>query len=116
MILSFFNILLLKNDNIIHNSIISRNNIKYVVYVHQLKNIINNNVFVEYCNKYILSYDEIQEYFNTKEEEYKDDDGQTIEQKKKLLASFNNHEEACNMLCGQGRARTQDLEYQSGAL
>jgi hypothetical protein len=28
---------------------------------------------------------------------------------KKLLASFNNHEEACNMLCGKGRVRTQDL-------
>jgi hypothetical protein len=31
----------------------------------------------------------------------------------KLLASFNNHEEACNMLCGQGQVRTQDLGYQS---
>ncbi len=36
--------------------------------------------------------------------------------KKKLLASFNNHEEACNMLCGKGRVRTHDLGYQSGAL
>ncbi len=27
----------------------------------------------------------------------------------KLLASFNNHEEAYNMLCGKGRVRTQDL-------
>jgi hypothetical protein len=35
---------------------------------------------------------------------------------KKLLASFNNHEEACNMLCGTGLVRTQDLGYQSGAL
>ncbi len=34
----------------------------------------------------------------------------------KLLASFKNHEEACNMLCGKGRVRTQDLGYQSGAL
>jgi hypothetical protein len=34
---------------------------------------------------------------------------------KKLLASFNNHEEACNMLCGKGLVRTQDLGYQSGA-
>ncbi len=34
----------------------------------------------------------------------------------KLLASFNNHEEACNMLCGKGRVRTQDLVYESGAL
>ncbi len=35
---------------------------------------------------------------------------------KKFLASLNNHEEACNMLCGKGRVRTQDLGYQSGAL
>jgi hypothetical protein len=35
---------------------------------------------------------------------------------KKFLASFNNHEEACNMLCGKGWVRTQDLGYQSGAL
>jgi hypothetical protein len=34
----------------------------------------------------------------------------------KLLASFNNHEEACNMLCGKGQVRTQDLGYQSGAI
>jgi hypothetical protein len=34
----------------------------------------------------------------------------------KLLASFNNHEEACNMLCGKDLVRTQDLGYQSGAL
>jgi hypothetical protein len=34
----------------------------------------------------------------------------------KVLASFNNHEEACNMLCGKGQVRTQDLGYQSGAL
>jgi hypothetical protein len=34
----------------------------------------------------------------------------------KLLASFNNHEEASNMLCGKGQVRTQDLGYQSGAL
>jgi hypothetical protein len=34
----------------------------------------------------------------------------------KLLASFNNREKACNMLCGKGRDRTQDLGYQSGAL
>ncbi len=32
-----------------------------------------------------------------------------------LLASFNNHEEACIMLCGKGRVRTQDLGYQSRA-
>jgi hypothetical protein len=36
--------------------------------------------------------------------------------KKKILASLNNHEEACNMLCGKGQVRTQDLGYQSGAL
>ncbi len=36
----------------------------------------------------------------------------------KLLASFNNHEEACNIniLCGKGRVQTQDLEYQSRVL
>ncbi len=34
----------------------------------------------------------------------------------KLLASINNHEETCNMLCGKGRVRTQDLGHQSGAL
>ncbi len=33
-----------------------------------------------------------------------------------FLASLNNHEEACNMHCGKGRVRTQDLGYQSGAL
>jgi hypothetical protein len=35
---------------------------------------------------------------------------------KKFLASFDNHEEACNMLCGKGQVRTLDLGYQSGAL
>ncbi len=34
----------------------------------------------------------------------------------KLSASFNNREEAYNMYCGKGRARTQDLGYQSGAI
>jgi hypothetical protein len=33
--------------------------------------------------------------------------------KKKFLASFNNYEEACTMLCGKGRVRTQDLGYQA---
>jgi hypothetical protein len=37
------------------------------------------------------------------------------ESNKKFLASFNNHEEACIMLCGKGQIRTQDLGYQSGA-
>jgi hypothetical protein len=32
---------------------------------------------------------------------------------KKFLASFNNYEEACTMLCGKGRVRTQDLGYQA---
>ncbi len=40
----------------------------------------------------------------------------TSHQDLKLLASFNNHEDACNMLCGKGRVRTQDLGYQSGVL
>jgi hypothetical protein len=31
----------------------------------------------------------------------------------KFLASFNNHEEACTMLCGKGRVRTHDLGYQA---
>ncbi len=31
----------------------------------------------------------------------------------KFLASFNNYEEACTMLCGKGRVRTQDLGYQA---
>ncbi len=35
----------------------------------------------------------------------------THKKKKKILASFNNHEEACNMLCGKGWVRTQDLGY-----
>ncbi len=34
----------------------------------------------------------------------------------KLLASFSNYEEACNILCGNGRGRTQDLTYQGRAL
>ena len=33
--------------------------------------------------------------------------------KNKVLASFNNCEAACNMLCGKGRVRTQDLGYQA---
>ncbi len=37
-------------------------------------------------------------------------------QSTKLCASYNNHEEACKLLCGKGRVRTQDLGYQSRAL
>jgi hypothetical protein len=48
--------------------------------------------------------------------DYKIAHSKDSEEKKKLLASFNNHEEACNMLCGKGQVRTQDLGYQSGAL
>jgi GTPase SAR1 family protein len=61
------------------NSIISRDNIKYVVYASSTLKHDYYNGFIEYCNKNILSYDEIQEYFNTKEEEYKDDNGETID-------------------------------------
>ncbi len=39
----------------------------------------------------------------------------TATDKKKTLASLDNYEEACNMLCGKGRVRTQGLGYQSGA-
>ena len=61
------------------NSIISRDSIKYVVYASSTLKHDYYNGFIEYCNKNILSYDEIQEYFNTKEEEYKDDNGETID-------------------------------------
>ena len=51
--------------------IISRNNIKYVVYASTtLKNDYYNG-FIEYCNKNILSYEEIQENYNKKADEYK---------------------------------------------
>jgi hypothetical protein len=36
----------------------------------------------------------------------------TVHQKQ-FLASFNNYEEACTMLCGKGQVRTQDLGYQA---
>jgi hypothetical protein len=34
----------------------------------------------------------------------------------KVLASVNNHEEACNMLNGKGRVRTLDLGYHRSAM
>ncbi len=62
MVLSFFDILFLDN------SIRSRNNIKYVVYASSTLKHNFYNGFIEYCNINILSYDEIQEYYNKKEE------------------------------------------------
>ncbi len=48
------------------NYIISRNNIKYVVYASSALKHNYYNGFIEYCNKNILSYDEIQEHYNKK--------------------------------------------------
>ncbi len=53
------------------NSIISRNNIKYVVYASSTLKYSYYNGFTEYCNKNILSYDEIQEYYNKKRKNIK---------------------------------------------
>ena len=36
--------------------------------------------------------------------------------KKKVLASFHSYEEACNMLCGKGLARTQNLDTKRSAM
>ncbi len=66
-----------------------------------------------------FSYKRLLNFYKTLEQIVcEDEEGGYIggEGKKKLLASFNNHEEACNMLCGKGRVRTQDLGYQSRAL
>jgi hypothetical protein len=37
-------------------------------------------------------------------------------EERKGLASFNNHEKGCNMLCGKSQVQTQDLGIPSGAL
>ncbi len=42
--------------------------------------------------------------------------GETIEKKRKILASFNKDEEAFNNLCGKGGVRTKDLGYHSEAI
>jgi hypothetical protein len=74
LVLSFFN-----TSYCLDNSIISRDNIKYVVYASSSLKHDYYNGFIEYCNKNILSYEEIQEYYSKKEEEYKDDNGETID-------------------------------------
>ena len=61
------------------NSLISRDNIKKVIYASSTLKHNYYNGFIEYCNKNVLSYEEIQEHYNKKEEEYKDDDGETID-------------------------------------
>jgi len=63
----------------LEKGIISRSDIKNVIYASSTLKHNYYNGFIEYCNKNILSYEEIQEYFNTKEEEYKDDDGKPID-------------------------------------
>jgi hypothetical protein len=62
----------------LEKGIISGNDIKYVVYASSTLKHNYYYGFIECCNKNMLSYEEIQEYFNTKEGEYKDDNGETV--------------------------------------
>jgi hypothetical protein len=63
----------------LEKGIISRSDMKKIVYSSSTLKHNYYNGFIEYRNKNLLSYEEIQEYFNTKEEEYKDDDGKPID-------------------------------------
>jgi hypothetical protein len=48
------------------NSIITRNYIKYVIYASSTLKHDHYNGFIEYCNKNIQSYREIQQHYNEK--------------------------------------------------
>jgi 5-methylcytosine-specific restriction enzyme A len=51
------------------NKIITKNNIKYVIYSSSTVKHDYYNGFINYCNKHILNYDQIQEYYNTRTDE-----------------------------------------------
>ena len=51
------------------NNIITKNNIKYVVYSSSTVKHDYYNGFINYCNEKVLSYEEIQEYYNNKVDE-----------------------------------------------
>jgi 5-methylcytosine-specific restriction enzyme A len=51
------------------NNIITKNNIKYVIYSSSTVKHDYYNGFINYCNKHILNYDQIQEYYNTRTDE-----------------------------------------------
>ena len=80
------------------NSIITRNDIKYVIYASSTLKHDHYNGFIEYCNKNILSYQEIQQHYNEKDEEYQDEDGETID------------EEFLNLACLKKRATLTDYK------
>jgi 5-methylcytosine-specific restriction enzyme A len=51
------------------NNIITKNNIKYVIYSSSTVKHDYYNGFINYCNDHILNYDQIQEYYNTRTDE-----------------------------------------------
>jgi 5-methylcytosine-specific restriction enzyme A len=51
------------------NKIITKNNIKYVIYSSSTVKHDYYNGFINYCNDHILNYDQIQEYYNTRTDE-----------------------------------------------
>ena len=79
-------------------NIITKNDIKYVIYASSTLKHDHYNGFIEYCNKNILSYQEIQKYYNEKDEEYQDEDGETID------------EEFLNLACIKKRATLTDYK------
>ena len=80
------------------NSIITRNDIKYVIYSSSTLKHDHYNGFIEYCNKNILSYQEIQQHYNEKDEEYQDEDGETVD------------EDFLNLACLKKRATLTDYK------
>jgi 5-methylcytosine-specific restriction enzyme A len=51
------------------NKIITKNNIKYVIYSSSTVKHDYYNGFINYCNDHILNYDQIQEFYNTRTDE-----------------------------------------------
>jgi 5-methylcytosine-specific restriction enzyme A len=51
------------------NNIITKDNIKYVIYSSSTVKHDYYNGFINYCNDHILNYDQIQEYYNTRTDE-----------------------------------------------
>jgi 5-methylcytosine-specific restriction enzyme A len=51
------------------NNIITKNNIKYVIYSSSTVKHDYYNGFINYCNDHILNYDQIQEFYNTRTDE-----------------------------------------------
>jgi 5-methylcytosine-specific restriction endonuclease McrA len=79
-------------------NIITRSDIKYVIYASSTLKHDHYNGFIEYCNKNILSYQEIQQHYNEKDEEYQDEDGETID------------EDFLNLACLKKRATLTDYK------